>query len=662
MSTLRLETLKLPAADLGPENPLPAFLSTQDLHQVKDAQGIPPDMLENIGYGRLPNILPYTIQDGYNRERRLQDLKVAVLENDILKATFLLDYGGRLYSLFHKPSNRELLSVNPVFQPANLALRNAWFSGGVEWNIGTIGHTPFTCAPLFAEKLEDENGMPILRLYEWERIRQVTYVLDFYLPEASSFLCVYARIINPHEYDVAMYWWSNMAVPESSDTRVIVPAQKAYRFNYEGLSIVQVPQFDGVDRTYSTVSKRAVDYFFHQEQQRPWICALDSKGKGLIQSSSSRLKGRKLFLWGTGQGGERWQEFLSDKDTAYLEIQAGLARTQLEHLKMPAKITWDWLETYGLLESNPDVVHGKDWSKAQAELEKNLESLNATRQFEAELERCRIRQLSLKETLHHGSGWGYLEKRRREKMGEVIADLEIFPKDALSQEQQPWLELLETGIYPKDGFDEASPSFMIQKEWQELLENAKEKDWSAYLQLGVFYAYNGYKDKARQVWQQSLQHKETAWAWRNLAVLERLEQNLETSLSYYQKAHTLKPEVIPLMIEYAETLLAAGKNKDLLDIVGSLPDAMKHHGRIRFLEAQAALAESRLDIVQRFFDDGVEVADLREGATLLTDLWYGFQTQRLSQGEQIPINDALVKRIEKDYPIPKQFDFRMLES
>ena len=35
------------------------------------------------------------------------------------------ELGGRLYSLVHKPLGRELLARNPVFQPANLALRNA---------------------------------------------------------------------------------------------------------------------------------------------------------------------------------------------------------------------------------------------------------------------------------------------------------------------------------------------------------------------------------------------------------------------------------------------------------------------------------------------------------------------------------------------------------
>ena len=99
---------------------------------------------------------------------QLDVYKRQVLENDILRATFLLELGGRLWSLLHKPSGRELLAVNPVFQAANLAIRNAWFSGGVEWNIGFVGHSPFTCSPLFAARVEGPGGAPVLRLYEYE--------------------------------------------------------------------------------------------------------------------------------------------------------------------------------------------------------------------------------------------------------------------------------------------------------------------------------------------------------------------------------------------------------------------------------------------------------------------------------------------------------------
>ena len=67
----------------------------------------------------------------------------------------------------------------------------------------------------------------MLRLYEWERIRQVPFQIDAYLPDGSPVLFVRVRIVNPHDREVPMYWWSNIAVPETAETRVIVPADAA---------------------------------------------------------------------------------------------------------------------------------------------------------------------------------------------------------------------------------------------------------------------------------------------------------------------------------------------------------------------------------------------------------------------------------------------------
>src|SRR5688572_14924800 len=128
MSELRLETLSMATADVGPENPLPPLFSDADLHTVVDPGEADTEMRHNIGYGRVRSVLPYLLQDCYSRDRRLGEHAVAVLENEVLRATFLLGLGGRLWSLVHKPSGRELLYRNPVFQPANLALRNAWFA------------------------------------------------------------------------------------------------------------------------------------------------------------------------------------------------------------------------------------------------------------------------------------------------------------------------------------------------------------------------------------------------------------------------------------------------------------------------------------------------------------------------------------------------------
>ena len=307
MSELRIEHWTLPAADLGPENPLPPLHAGRDIHlNVEADSGVPQDMLRNMAYGRVSSILPYTMQDGYNRRKQPRQFQVAVLENEILRAAFFIELGGRLWSLVHKPSGRELLDRNPVFQPANLALRNAWFSGGVEWNIGTIGHWPLTCSPLFAARLQRPDGTPVLRMYEWERIRQVPFQIDAYLPDGSPVLFVRIGIANPHDHDTPMYWWSNIAVSETPETRVIAPADFAFRFGYRGhgLGRIPVPEMDGIDISYPTHLDHAADFFFHIPEDRdPWIAALDGQGRGLIQTSTRLLKGRKLFLWGMGAGG-----------------------------------------------------------------------------------------------------------------------------------------------------------------------------------------------------------------------------------------------------------------------------------------------------------------------------------------------------------------------
>lgn len=94
-------------------------------------------------------------------------LKTIELENDCLKAVFLAEYGMRLYSLYDKVLGRELLFRNPVFQMANLALRDAWFSGGIEWNFGQMGHAFTTCSPVYAAVCREPSGeefLPVLRV------------------------------------------------------------------------------------------------------------------------------------------------------------------------------------------------------------------------------------------------------------------------------------------------------------------------------------------------------------------------------------------------------------------------------------------------------------------------------------------------------------------
>src|SRR5690348_11071658 len=106
MSGLRVGTVTLPSAALGPLNPLPPLTGAPQLHANVAAVDLDDEMRTNLDHGRVSSLLPYLLQDRYDRTLVPRDHRVAVLENDRLRAEFLLDLGGRLRSLVDITSGR----------------------------------------------------------------------------------------------------------------------------------------------------------------------------------------------------------------------------------------------------------------------------------------------------------------------------------------------------------------------------------------------------------------------------------------------------------------------------------------------------------------------------------------------------------------------------
>lgn len=639
MSELTIGTYTMPAAHLGPENPLPP----------------------------LGKCLPHRLQDDYDRTRTKREFKAVVLENEILRATFLIELGGRMWSLFHKPSDRELLYVNPVFQPGNLAVRNAWFSGGVEWNVAVRGHTAYTCSPIFVAKVDGGDGLPVLRMYEWDRTRMMPYQMDFFLPDGSEFLMVRVRLINPHDHEILMYWWSNMAVPEASDVRVISPAEQAYKYGYRGkMTLVSIPISDGVDLSYPTNFNRSGDCFYCIDPHRqPWITALDGQGRGLVQTSTARLRGRKLFVWGMGSGGRHWQEFLSVPNSAYIEIQAGLARTQSEYLPMPAGAEWTWLEAYGLMEADPEVVHGSNWPEAYQSVDKLVSEMMSLDLLESKLQATNdMADRPPDEIIQRGSGWGALEHRRRERSGEkpFSPPSMIFNDDSLDADQESWLALLEDGALPYIDPADLPGGWMVQSEWRQLLEDAihagRGDHWLSWLHLGVMYYSEKDMDAAKRAWKKSLELEPSPWAYRNMAVLAKHEKQLTEAADLLLTAHRMAPQISSLALECCRTLIEAGRPQDMLSLMDDLPRQVRDLGRVRIMEASAAMKMGDLDKVEEILQSRPSVADVREGEVTLSNLWFEMHEKRIAAAENIPIDDKLRQRVRKDYPPPSWLDFR----
>lgn len=670
-TSVRRTTLTLPAAPLGPDNPLPALRGDHDPHRVEIPQDavLPADMARQIGYEPLRSILPTALRDGYGRARRGTDLDALVIENDRLRATVLPGLGGRVYSLYHKPTDRELLYRNPVVQPAAFALNGAWFSGGIEWNIGATGHTTLSCAPLHAARVPAPDGGEMLRLWEWERLRDLPFQVDLWLPEGSDFLYVGVRIRNPHHHIAPVYWWSNTAVPEEAGSRVLAPADEAWHFGYERvLRRVPVPESDGVDRTYPLRSEFPADYFYElSDGTRRWVTALDGDGRGLVQTSTDALRGRKLFLWGAGRAGRRWQRWLTEPGTGgYAEIQAGLARTQLEHVPLDGGGEFTWTEAYGPLAADPRAVHGADWAAARGEVAARLEAALPR----ADVDAAHTAWLPYadrepKESLATGSGWGALELAR--------AGLELpgtpFDAATLGPEQEPWLTLLRTGDLPAGGpLPGATPTAPA---WRDLLESAPSGPATEY-HLGLAQWRAGDRAQAVRSWERALGHGGGALPLYCLAVAESVAGEPARAADRYAQACAAAAEAVSpdgprarvgravrtaLVRAAVPALLAAGRTEDAARLLAGLTPAELADGRFRLLTARVALAQGRPAAAREIFDAGFEIADLREGDETLSDTWYAIAEQLLAAGG--PVTEDVRARARSEHPLPERYEYRM---
>ncbi|WP_327091495.1 DUF5107 domain-containing protein [Nonomuraea sp. NBC_01738] len=648
---LSISSITIPVSPLGPENPLPPLRTLADPRGGLEATAADAEMAAQLAYGHAESLLPYTFQDGYGRERAERELKTAVLDNGILRAEFLLEYGGRLRSLVHHASGRELLHKPPHLQLANLGLRNAWFAGGVEWNLGTFGHTALACAPLHAARVIRPDGVPVLRMYEWERMRRLVYQIDACLPPGSPVLIVHVKVYNPFTEDTPVYWWSNAAVPQTPGTRVLAPAERAYHFSYDGrLRRVPVPRWQDADQSYPGRNEQAADFFYElPDGQRRWIAAVDEQGAGLAQVSTALLRGRKHFRWGTSPAGRNWQDWLSGPDRPYLELQGGLARTQLEHVRLAPRSSLSWTEVFGLVEV--DGAHG-DWPSATAAAGEAIERLIPAGRLEAEHETALAMAAAVPaEILHVGSGWGALERKALAKRRSRALNLPATPfGDAtIGRDQQSWLSLVRKGAIPTPAPALPPSSYTVGPEWRALLE-AAEPTWFTLFHLGVNLYHDGDREGARQAWERSLECAQNAWALRSLAVLES-DPGLVADL--YTRAHRLAPRLRPLTIEALGALLAAGRTGEALAVIDKLGPADRWHGRVRLLEARAALDGGDLVRAKRVLETGLVVDDLREGEDSLDALWWDYQEQ-LNPSGKVRVRDEQRLPCRYDYSV-KQF-------
>ena len=647
MSELRFESFSIKGHRLGKASWFPAI---RELIKSEISAELDEDDNLFIGYGMMSDSLPYTLLDDYDTPEEELTFKAAVLENQYLKAVFLPELGGRLWSLFDKVAQRDLILENSRLILCNLGIRNAWFAGGVEFNCGRRGHDEQTLSPRFAAVVETPD-YPVLRIYEYQRDRGTPFQYDCFLPDDSKFLFIRGRIWNPNSYVVPMYWWSNIAVEEIKGSRVVVPAQTVFANWYSGgshaLAKLSMPDGEGFDASYPEKFQYVKDHFYNiPEDHRRYECLFFPDGYGLCHVSTRRLRGRKLFVWGQSQGGTHWnRKLLGPAYERYLELQGGLGRSQQECLPMPPKTAWEWLEGYGALTMAPEDVFGA-WDDAvsnttckidEAIPESTLdEMLAATRQSIA---------LQPGKTIVHGSGWGALEELRLNK--KLAPQLDF---GQVTEEQSLWVELLEkNSVSSKDIY-----SYMVADEWFDLLKNAHES-WQKHYLLALNYYRRQDLERAEKEVVLAGDITQNRYLLHILANIRRLQQRNEEAADLIKSAAMLDLTDASFIKEVLKMLLSLQQYSVMEEIIGNLPANVVALPLIRMMKSFALAYTGKLDEAEKILlEDVSEIPDIREGENSTSQLYIYIQQQKAArQGKILPA---------KEIKVPVHLDLRMSDS
>lgn len=619
---LRFEPYKITGHRVGDSSWYPAI---RELIKSEISAELDEDDGLFIGYGMMPDGLPYTMQDQYDTPEEELTFQSAILENDYLKATFLPELGGRLWALYDKVNKRDLILENTAFLPCNLGIRNAWFAGGVEFNCGRRGHDEQTVSPRFTAVIQT-GKYPVLRIYEYQRDRGTPFQYDCFLPEDSRYLYIRGRIWNPNAYVVPMYWWSNIAAPEVPGSRVVVPAKDTFANWYSGgshaLAKLKMPDGEGFDGSYPVNFQYVKDHFYNiPEDTRRYECLFMPDGYGFAHVSTRRLRGRKLFVWGQCQGGRHWnRKLLGPGLDNYIELQGGLGRSQQECLPMPPKTAWEWLEGYGALVMKPEEVFG-DWDAAIGNTMSALDEQIPESVLDSLLKETRETvALQPGEVVIRGSGWGALEELRTGKKLASQLDFGTVGKD-----QEAWVSLLNEGALTSDD----PVSYLVSDEWFELLKNAKES-WQKHYHLALNYYRR--KDLERA-------EKEIFWAGEIsgnrhllhvLANIRRLQGRFAEAAELIFNAGKLNLSDASFLKEVLKMLLGLEDYAKMYKLIAACVPEVKALPFIKFMKACALAHTGALDEAEAILmeNGGLDIPDIREGENSTSQVYLYIQEER----------------------------------
>jgi hypothetical protein len=198
----------------------------------------------------------------------------------------------------------------------------------------------------------------------------------------------------------------------------------------------------------------------------------------------------------------------------------------------------------------------------------------------------------------------------------------------------------------------------VSKAWIDRVAASAEAQGSTWLHeliLAVARLDEGDKVAALAHANASLDRK-PSWLGYRLKALLALDP--DGASDNYLKAWALGDAPPELAVEIATHFMSGDRSDDLKRFVESLPPKVRENERIVLAQAVVAANDRRFDDVERLLMSR-QFATIREGETLLSDLWIKLRRGRLEASLGRTATADELKQDLAAHPLPRTLDLRM---
>lgn len=348
-----------PAPTKGPA-PVRVELGTMTLPTYEEG---PPDVNPSFDVFATRFTYPYTVRQNLTDRRAPQAWRTVVLENEYLTCTILPDLGGHLYNCVDRRNGANLFYANPSIKKANVAYRGAWTALGVEFNF-PVSHSWVTVSPVDFATVRHADGSASVFVGDIDRVYGGQWRVELRLRPGRAVLEQHTTLYNRGERRHRFFWWTNAAVEVWDDSRLFYPQTFTESHGFTDIDTWPINRA-GVDLTVVGNHKYGPVSQFSHGSREPFMGVYHPRTKaGVVHYSSPLdLPSKKFWSWSSDADGLDWRRALSDNNSAYVEIQAGLFRNQetFAFLEPQAVLQFSeyWLpvrEIGGITRATPDAV------------------------------------------------------------------------------------------------------------------------------------------------------------------------------------------------------------------------------------------------------------------------------------------------------------------